>query len=118
MILTVTVPVKTLILRVKNNTDKIIKDIYFNYDESNMKPVVISKLKPNQDKQTAISTINIKKDSKIKMYNEVDGKTYSYIIKDNSIKHELSRQYCIPVIIYINNINDSGELEILTKLQE
>ena len=52
------------------------------------------------------------------MYNEVDGKTYSYIIRDNSIKSELSKQYMIPTSIYINKVNDNGELEITTKLEE
>ncbi|TGY42056.1 hypothetical protein E5347_09985 [Clostridium sartagoforme] len=114
----ITMPANVLVLRITNTTDKIIKNIQFNYDESNMKDVVISTLKPNQNKQVGISTINIKKDSKIKMYNEVDGKTYSYIIRDNSIKSELSKQYMIPTSIYINKVNDNGELEITTKLEE
>ena len=114
----ITMPANVLVLRITNTTDKIIKNIQFNYDESNMKDVVISTLKPNQNKQVGISTINIKNDSKIKMYNEVDGKTYSYIIRDNSIKSELSKQYMIPTSIYINKVNDNGELEITTKLEE
>lgn len=44
------------------------------------------------------------------MYNEVDGKTYSYIIRGNSIKSELSKQYITPTSIYLNNVNDNGEL--------
>ncbi|VYU18134.1 hypothetical protein [Clostridium tertium] len=114
----ITIPANVLVLRVTNNTDKTIKNIYFNYVESNMKDIVISTLKPNQNKQIGISTINIKKDSKIKMYNEVDGKTYSYIIKDNSINSELAKQYCAPTNISINNVDDNGELEITTKLAE
>lgn len=107
-----------LVLKVINNTDKSINKIYFNYDESNIKDVAISKIKPNQNKQVGISTINIKKDSKIKMYNEVDGIVYSYIIKDNTINYELSKQYCAPINIYIDTIKDNGELELTIKLAE
>ena len=111
-------PTNVLVLRVTNNTNKTIKNITFNYDNSNIKDTVISTLKPNQNKQVGISTINIKKDTKIMMYNEFNGQTFSYIIKDEMFNSEISTRYAIPTNIYINNVNDNGQLDIDIKLEQ
>ena len=83
-----------------------------------MKDIVISTLKPNQNKQTGISTMNLRNNTKIMMYNQVNGETFSYIIKDSAFNSETSTRYAIPTNIYINNVKDNGQLEIAIKLEE
>lgn len=111
-------PNNVLALRVANNTNKIIKNISFNYKESNMKDIVISSLKPNQSKQVGISTINIRYNTKIVMYKEVDEQTFSCIIRGEMFNYEVSTRYAIPTSIYINNAKDNAELELDIKLEE
>lgn len=116
--MSIVIPTNVLVLRVTNNTNKIIENISFNYDESNMKDTVISSLKPNQNKQVGISTINIRNNTKIMMYNEVNGQAFSYIIKEEMFNSEISTRYAIPTNIYINDVKDNGELVLSVTIEE
>lgn len=105
-------PSDLLVLRIFNNTDKIIKDISFNYEGSNMNDVVVSSLKPKQDKQTGISTIYLKNHTNIMMYNKVNGETFSYVIKEDAANSFETKKIITPLRIKINNVKENGELEL------
>lgn len=111
-------PSDLLVLRLFNNTDKIIKDISFNYEGSNMNDIIVSSLKPKQDKQTGISIVYLKNHTDIMMYNKVNDKTFSYVIKEDASNSSQTKKVITPIRITINNVKDNGELEITTKVSE
>ena len=105
-------PADLLVLRIFNNTDKIIKDISFNYEGSNMNDVVISSLKPKQDKQTGISTIHMKNHTNIMMYNKFNDEVFSYVIREDAANSFQTKKIITPLRININNVKGNGELEL------
>ena len=109
-------PADLLVLRIFNNTDKIIKDISFNYEGSNMNDVVISTLKPKQDKQTGISTIYLKNHTDILMYNKINDEIFSYVIKEDAANSFQTKKILTPLRINIDNVKENGELELSIKI--
>lgn len=52
------------------------------------------------------------------MYNKFNGKTFSYVIKEDAVNPDTSKNYSPPINIFINNIKDNDELEIATEIVE
>lgn len=91
------------ILSVKNNTDTLINSVEFiyNFDDIETK---IKKIKPNDMKQTGISTLN--DINNLRMV--INGCSKSYLIKDN-----IPKSYIEKLVIKINSINsDECKFEI------
>ncbi|MGL5693958.1 MAG: hypothetical protein ACRCXA_07765 [Peptostreptococcaceae bacterium] len=86
------------IVRVKNNTDSMINEIKFTYDEDK-KSTKIKKIKPNENKQTGVSAIYDVKN----LIMSVEGVEKVYLIKD-----ELPKGYGNTITIIVHSI-DSNE---------
>ena len=111
-------PLHLLVVRIKNNTNTIIDKVFFTYEGINSEDVSISKIKPNENKQTGISTINLKNNTNIIMYNIVNGKRYDYILKENAINPCQLAHYSSDIHIEVNGIKSDGQLEISVELSE
>ena len=74
--------------------------------------VVMPTLKAHSNKQTGISTIHLQDHSNIMMYNKVDGKKFSYVLKPDAINPGKAVKYSGVLHVRINNVNENGELEI------
>ena len=93
-------------------------NFFFTYDGIRSKDVSVSKIKPNENKQTGISTINLRNHKDIIMYNVVNDKRYDYILKEDAINPCLLAHYSSDIYIEINNIKSDGQLEVSVKLSE
>lgn len=111
-------PLHLLVLRIKNNTNTIIDKVFFTYEGINSKDVSISKIKPNENRQTGISTINLRSHTNIIMYNIVNGKRYDYILKENAINPGLLAHYSSDIYIEVNGIKSDGQLDISVSLSD
>ena len=91
----------TINLRIKNNTDKLIEEIKFTYNETSIR---VKNIKPNENKQTGISNVYDIKDLKM----AVEGLDRAYLIKS-----EIPKAYVSTIIININSIDsDKCEFDI------
>ncbi|WP_066889953.1 hypothetical protein [Clostridium nigeriense] len=106
------------VVNVSNNTDKTIDELLFNYEGSMAEDVVMHNLKAHSNKQTGISTIHLQDHANIMMYNNVNGETHSYILKPNAINPGKAAKYSGVLYININNIKESGELELSIRIDE
>ena len=106
------------VVNVSNNTDKIINELLFNYEGSMAEDVVMRNLKAHTNKQTGISTIHLKDNTNIMMYNNFNGQTHSYILKPDAINPGTAVKYSGVIYININNIKENGELELSIKIDE
>ena len=93
----------TAILKIKNNTDKLIGDVKFTYNLEEISTHV-KNIKPNENKQTGVSTLYDVRDLRM----VVGGVDKSYLIKS-----EIPKSYMNTIIITINSINsDQCEFDI------
>lgn len=91
------------IIKIKNKTNFIIDEIRITYDKNKYKGVFIKKINPESSKQTGISTINIPKNTTLKMYTK---QGQSYVIKEGLCSNHVGT-----TIININSVNFDGSLE-------
>lgn len=93
----------TTVLKVRNNTDKVINEVKFiyNVDQS---IISVKNIKPNDNKQTGISTLDEVKNLRM----VVDGLEKEFLIKE-----EIPKAYMGSFTISINDINsDECKFEI------
>lgn len=91
------------IISVKNNTDDLIGKVEFIYNSDDIE-TKIKKIKPDDMKQTGISTLN--DINNLRMV--VDGCSKSYLIREN-----IPKSYIEKLVIMINSINtDECKFEI------
>ena len=91
-----------VILRVFNNTESIIENVVFLYENNGeVTSTLIKNLKPNKSKQTGISTINAK-NTDLKM---------SILDKNYVIKEKINKDYMRTLIININDIDLNGDVK-------
>ena len=98
-----------VILRVFNNTEKIIENITFLYENTGeVTSIGIKNLKPNKSKQTGLSTINAK-NADLKM---------SILDKSYLLKESITKEYKRTLIININDIALDGNITFTLKEEE
>lgn len=92
-----------VIIRVKNNSSKFIEEVKITYDGYKFSHVLLKNIKPGNNKQIGISTINVPKKSDLKIF---INKEKTHIIKEN-----LKAKDRDTINVVINNILEDGTIE-------
>lgn len=100
---------RIIIVRIKNKTDHKIEKINISYDGCKYRPLVIKNIKPNDIKQTGISTVNLRTRPDLKIFiNEEKKFVIKECIKENDF-------YSLDVVI--TKIYEDGTIEYESNIE-
>lgn len=96
------------VIRVQNLTNKTIDELGITYYGCPHKDIKLKNIKSGSSKQTGVSTLNMPKDTTLKMYTKTG---YTFNIKEN-----IMPKYMGVITVFISEVRADGSLEFKISL--